>query len=136
MAQWTEPEDIINRWVEDPPEPDDIVLLTFIEDAEQIIIEAFPDIEERVDSGKLSPKTITRVVSSMVQRAYVLSGLYVGSTSETIGSFSRQESYSIPADERGLGLTTKEAKALSNKKTLVTTMRITGTRRPHSFWWG
>lgn len=136
MDEWTSAEDVINRWVENPPEHDDVTLLTFIEDAEQIIKEAFPNISDRVDTGDLSIKTIKRVVSSMVQRAYALSGMYAGSTLETAGSFTRQESYSIPIDDRGLGLTTKEYNALASKKKLVTTMEITGSRHygNHCFW--
>lgn len=136
MDDWTEVEDVINRWVENPPDSDDVTLITFIEDAEQIIKEAFPNIADRVTSGELSIKTIKRVVSSMVQRAYALSGMYAGSTLETAGSFTRQESYSIPIDDRGLGLTTKEYNALSSKKRLVTTMEITGSGFCHNpvFW--
>lgn len=71
MATWVTGEDVTNRWVGDgAPEPTNPVLLTKIDDAEEIIGVELPDVGERVEAGTLTVARLRMVVASMVERAF------------------------------------------------------------------
>ena len=63
-------EDVKNRWLDalGPLPASDQQLLTLIEDAEGMILEAFPDIPARITDKRLRKSTVVRVASRMVLR--------------------------------------------------------------------
>jgi hypothetical protein len=65
---WTTPQDIRERWIGDNVPDNDQLLRALIQDAEAVILNEYPSIQGRVDSGKLSASIITFVTCRMVTR--------------------------------------------------------------------
>lgn len=71
---WTEPADVVSRWVgTDAPSVDNPVLPTLLEDAEDTALREFPDLLERVDGdGTTVPNTIpVRRVKKVLARVVI-----------------------------------------------------------------
>ena len=123
---WTQPQDILNRWTGgDAPAENSPTLLTFIEDAEDLILFHYPRIQERIDNGELTTRRIQRVVASVVIRAYRSAGSHLSSYSESFGDASRSESYNNNG-VRGLTLTSEELALLAPPKQQVYMLDLIG----------
>ena len=67
--QWTAPEDVTARWILDEPIPADTAKLTqLLEDAEDLAIGEFSDIQTRIDAGTLPLARVKRVLARVVIR--------------------------------------------------------------------
>ena len=66
---WTAPEDVTARWILDEPIPADTAKLTqLLEDAEDLAIGEFSDIQARIDAGTLPLNRVKRVLARVVIR--------------------------------------------------------------------
>lgn len=108
---WTVAQDVIDRWVGPgaPSVTSQIDLL--IEDAEQLIVEKFPKIQDRIDDGSLKPVTIKRVVSGMVARVYQ-NPENLSYFQRTTGPFGSGKTFR-DSGVSGLGLSDSDIAALS-----------------------
>jgi len=89
---WTTPQDIINRWPtksSTPPEPDDVKLGIFIQEAEDAIEFQYPKIQDRIDSLELPLLRVVKVVSRVVIRAYEGAYSPLQSYQNSTGPFSQ-----------------------------------------------
>jgi hypothetical protein len=68
MSIWATPQDVINRWVGPGVPTDETLISALIDDAEAVVLAAYPLIQDRIDEGKLSLGTVVMVVSRMVTR--------------------------------------------------------------------
>lgn len=68
MALWTEFEDVTARWVGDNVPTDEALVGALIEDAEAVILAAYPRIEDRITAETLSQAVVTMVTVRMVTR--------------------------------------------------------------------
>lgn len=110
---WVTPEDVISRWLGGgSPSVDSPILATLIEDAEDAVLEVYPRIQERIDSGLLPINRVKRVVAGVVIRAYKIASEYRNSFSETTGPFSQSGSFSEQTP-RTISLTDEEIRTLA-----------------------
>jgi hypothetical protein len=117
MAVWVTAQDVLDRWKDGAkPNITSASLLTLIQDVEDAVLEVFPRIQERIDSGDLHLRTVVRVVSYAVIRIWNIGQEYRGSFSEATGPFSHSASYTGGAGE-GVSLTDAEIKSLSPDRT-------------------
>lgn len=92
---WTQPVDIINRWMGGgEPNVDDPKLLVFIEDAEDAILSIYPEIQSRIDDDSLPITRIKRVTARIIERAWKTAGNPLSSFSRSVGPFSESGSFS------------------------------------------
>lgn len=68
MADWTTPQDVIDRWVGGNAPTDTDLLEQLILDAETIIKAEFPAIQTRIDDESLAQANVTLVTVRMVSR--------------------------------------------------------------------
>ena len=68
MANWTTPQDVIDRWVGSGVPTDMDLLEQLILDAETIILTEFPAIETRITNETLSVSNVILVTARMVMR--------------------------------------------------------------------
>lgn len=94
----TQPSDITDRWLRDDPPPDDTKLQKVIDDAEDRILTAVPDLDERLADGRLRLPTLVRIVSQMVIR-HVGNPEGIRQESETTGPYNATRTYG--GDEPG-----------------------------------
>lgn len=67
--QWTAPEDVKDRWILPEPVPvEDTKLTKLLEDAEDLALGEFPDIQDRIDAGTLPLARVKRVLARVVIR--------------------------------------------------------------------
>lgn len=109
---WVTPEEVITAWRgSEPPEADDAGLAKFIEYAEDAILQVYPGIQSRIDSGEIPAIRLERVVVSVVIRAWEVGFNPQTSFSETIGSFSMAGSFA--SGVKGIYLTKEEIASLA-----------------------
>lgn len=129
-------EEVLKRWKESgsKPDADDVVLETLIEDTEDHIEFIFPSIWERLDSGELPEQRLNRVVSSVVQRAWMDNGENRSFFSETVGAFS-QSATIRSSEDSGIYLTAKEKALLSGqgKRGVLSTVTLYKGRAPYYY---
>jgi hypothetical protein len=65
---WTTPQDIQDRWVGNDAPTDTDLIQIIIDDAEAVVLNEFPRIQERIDDAELSINVVILVVSRMVMR--------------------------------------------------------------------
>ena len=65
---WTTPQDVLDRWVGNDAPTDTDLIQTIIDDAEAVVLNEFPRIQERIDDDELSINVVILVVSRMVMR--------------------------------------------------------------------
>ncbi|QXW04012.1 Gp19/Gp15/Gp42 family protein [Rhodococcus globerulus] len=65
---WTVPQDVLDRWIGTPPEASEDTLKVKIADAEDDILRADPNIQDRIDSGALPTIRVVKVVARMLIR--------------------------------------------------------------------
>jgi hypothetical protein len=93
MSTWTTPQDVIDRWVgNDVPDDEDLVQ-ALIDDAEIVILSAYPGIQNRIDSGALDQARVTLVTVRMVQRL-LRNPEGLNAWQQVTGPFSQQRSFS------------------------------------------
>ena len=115
MGMWVTPADVRKRWVIGDLEASDEQVATKIEDAEDVVLSEFPDVQARVDSGALRVDTLVRVVSGMVVR-FFRNPEGLRTTGETTGPFSVQSTVTYGGDEPGeLYLTDADRSALAGR---------------------
>lgn len=68
MPLWTSVEDVTSRWVGSGAPTDDTLVTALIDDAEAVILAAFPRIQERIDADTLNQSVVTMVTARMVSR--------------------------------------------------------------------
>lgn len=66
---WATPADVIDRWVGPGAPTDEDLIQRWIDDAETVLRYEVPDIQERLDDGRLTTKAVVFVVVRMVTRA-------------------------------------------------------------------
>lgn len=117
MGMWVTPDDVRKRWVIEPPlGASDEQIETKIEDAEDIVLSEFPDVQARVDSGALRVDTLVRVVAGMVVR-FFRNPEGLRTTGTTTGPFSEQSTVTYGGDEPGeLYLTDADRNALGSRR--------------------
>lgn len=96
---WVEVEDINKRWISDKPLPSDEKIEVIISDFESQVINRYPDIQVRIDSGKLPIDFVITTISRWIIEYLQTDGtpyssetqtMYgVGSRSITVGSNKR-----------------------------------------------
>lgn len=136
MATWITPQDVLNRWISGgAPSATSPILLTLIEDAEDAVLEIFPTIQIRIDSGDLPLVRVVRVISSVVIRAYNIGQEYRTSFSEATGPFSHGASYADGAG-KSITLTEDEIKSLSPDRTKrAFSVSMAPQAHSHRPWW-
>jgi len=65
---WATPQDIQDRWVGNDAPTDTNLIQIIIDDAEAVVLNEFPKIQERIDNEELSLNVVVLVVSRMVSR--------------------------------------------------------------------
>lgn len=65
---WATYDDIVNRWVGPSVLPDEMVVSTIIEDAEDTILREFPDLVDRIGRDEPPLTRVVKVVARMVLR--------------------------------------------------------------------
>lgn len=111
---YTVPQDITDRWLRDDQLPDNDILLILIDDAEDRILTAVPDLDDRITDGRLREETLVRIVSQMVIR-HVGNPEGVRQESETTGPYNATRTYG--GDEPGsIYLTPNERRELLGKR--------------------
>jgi len=65
-------------------------------DASALIRARFPGIDSQTDSGQVDPNVLIAVVSGMVKRAMVAPADGIAQQSETVGPYSRSQTYANP----------------------------------------
>lgn len=104
---WTEPDDVLARWLGDKTPPPVTQITAWITDAETIIRSEFPTIQDRIDDEDepLSLDTVRMVVCSMVLRVIRNPEQ---ARSETLGPYS----FTRGGDSPGALTLTAEERAL------------------------
>lgn len=122
-------DEVLNRWIgSEPPESDDPVLTTLIEDAMVIINQSVPGLEARVTTQGDLLALLRIVTAKVVQRAYYSEYSPVSSQSQGYGPFS--ESYSKSDSTRqGVYILPEEVNMLSKDPDLSNS-RVTVIRNP------
>ena len=95
---YTTPQDVRDRWLGDGTPPADAVLQVLIDDAEDTILAAIPDIDQRISSGAVPLERMKKIVSRMVIR-YAKNPEGYRQIQETTGPFTR--GYTHGGDEPG-----------------------------------
>jgi hypothetical protein len=115
---WTSPQDVVDRWINDPMQPDalDPHLAMMISDAEDAINAHFKDIQARIDSEDLPIQRVHRVVARMVITAWKIAGNPLASFQQTTGPFSVGGTYDAKA-KKHISLSGDDIKDLSPKST-------------------
>ena len=87
---WTAPEDVTARWILDEPIPADNAKLTqLLEDAEDLALGEFPDIQARIDAETLPLGRVKRVLARVVIR-HLRNPKGLRQAMDTTGPFSTQ----------------------------------------------
>ncbi|MGC0365008.1 hypothetical protein ABH922_002992 [Rhodococcus sp. 27YEA15] len=95
---WTIPKDVQDRWIGTPPEVSDEVLAVKIADAEDDILRADPQIDDRITSGVLPLIRVKKVVARMIIR-HLQNPEGVRSVQQGAGPFQTSTTYG--GDEPG-----------------------------------
>lgn len=110
--KWATPADVVTRWTgSEAPDEDDATIGVLVEDAEEIILGKYPNIDTRIKNGSLGVRTVIIVIAGMVQRAYQSRQDGLTSYSNGVGSFSESGAYGDM--RRGLYLTRDEISYLA-----------------------
>jgi len=110
---YTNVDDIKDRWLVSDPLPDDAKLETLIDEAEDIVLSAIPDLADRISDGRIPLVRLQRIVSRMVIR-HIQNPTGVRQTQETTGPFTKGVTYG--GDEPGsMYLTDDEKRQLLGK---------------------
>lgn len=113
MSLWVTVDDVKDRWVIGDFPGTDAQIEKKIDDAEDIVLSRFPEIQGRIDSGALRESTVVRVVAGMVVR-FFRNPEGLRTTGTTTGPFSETSSVTYGGDEPGeLYLTDKDIADLS-----------------------
>lgn len=134
---YTVPEDVIGRWLFDDAPPDAEVLEVHIDDAEDTIISAVPDLDERITDGRLREETLVKIVSRMVIR-HLRNPEGIRQESETTGPYNATRTYG--GDEPGaIYLSKRDRRELlgvrKGKAFMIDTMPAHVHRHPRSHEW-
>jgi len=96
---WATPKDVRDRWLGPGDLPaTDGQITTLIDDAEDTIRRAFPDIQQRIDDGDLPLERVVKVVCRMVIR-HIRNPEGIRSTQQGAGPFQVSRTYG--GDEPG-----------------------------------
>lgn len=116
MAKWANPDDVRKRWVVGELDATDVQVGTKIEDAEDLVLTEYPDVQSRIDSGTLRLETVIRVVSGMVVR-FFRNPEGLRTTGSTTGPFSETNTVTYGGEEPGeLYLTDADRGALGSRR--------------------
>ncbi|HTF53589.1 MAG TPA: hypothetical protein VK735_39605 [Pseudonocardia sp.] len=91
-------EAVRSRWLGSGAIPDDGVIATLIDDAEDTILAAVPDLQDRLDDGRIPQARLDKIVARMVIR-HVRNPEGYRQIQETTGPFTRGFTHS--GDEPG-----------------------------------
>lgn len=92
---YTAPADVTSRWVGDDPIPaDDATITILLGDAEDEILRAFPDVDDRIaaDPPTLTVERVKKVAARMVMRV-LRNPKGLRTATETTGPFSENETF-------------------------------------------
>lgn len=109
MATWAGYQDVADRWVGTDVPSDETLVETLLGDAEQIVLAAYPAIQDRIDAGTVPLERVTMIVVSMVTRL-LRNPEFVRTVQETVGAFSQSRTYL--GNDSGLFLTDSETAML------------------------
>lgn len=116
MTLWVQIDDVKERWVVGEIPASDAQIETKIDDAEDIVLTQFPDIQARIDSGKVRLGTVVRVVAGMVVR-FFRNPEGLRATGTTTGPFSETNTVTYGGDEPGeLYLTDRDIQDLLGRR--------------------
>lgn len=87
--------DVAARW-RPLTDAETVVASTLVVDASTLLRQRFPGIDDQVTSGAVDPNILTMVVAGMVKRALVAPDDGVSQESETVGPYSRSQSFANP----------------------------------------
>lgn len=108
---WATPNDVAARW-RPLSTSETETAAALLEDATDLIVSSFPDIDGRLDAGLITTSTLRRVTCSMVKRAMIgLGSDGVSAQSQGAGPFSLQQTFANPTGN--LYLTADERASLS-----------------------
>ncbi|MGI5493824.1 hypothetical protein [Microtetraspora malaysiensis] len=111
---WTDPQDIVDRWVGPTLTATEGQLTTLIGDAEDTILREFPDIQDRIDADKLPLARVVKVVARMVIR-HLRNPEGIRATQEGAGPYQVSRTYG--GDEPGaLEMTDADRAELAPKR--------------------
>lgn len=111
---WAVAKDVTDRWVGPGAPSNNSQISLLIGDAEQIILEYFPAIQDRIDNGDLNVNTVKRVVVGMVTRVYQ-NPENLSYFQRTTGPFGSGKTFR-DSGVSGLGLTDADIAALSPRR--------------------
>lgn len=119
---WATPYDVVARWR--PLSPVELETASaLIEDAMDVILSLFPDIQQRIDDESLPAVRVRRIVAGMVKRSMISAATDgISQQSQTSGPFSLSNTYANPTGN--LYLTGDEREALS----------AASSRKVHNGW--
>lgn len=116
---WTNPQDVLDRWVGSGAPVDEDLVQALINDAEAIILSEFPRIQERISSGRLPLNAVLFVVSKQVSRV-LRNPEGLTYWQQTTGPFGQARNYGsagqdiwLTADEKAMLAPKKSGKAFS-----------------------
>lgn len=119
MAEWVTPTDVLDRWINgSQPDENSKTLAVLIDDAEDAVLMAFPDMQDRIDSLEMPLNRLKRVIAGVVIRVYKIGQEYRASYSETTGPFSHSGSVT-DSNPRNITLTDEELRTLAPKRSTV-----------------
>lgn len=110
---WTAPSDIRDRWLGDEPlDATDAQLTTLLEDAEDTILRAFPDIQERIGDapGELPELRVKKVAARVVIR-HLRNPKGLRSVQETAGPYQEGRTVVQGGNEPGAMYLTDDERA-------------------------
>lgn len=110
---WTNPQDVLDRWVGSGAPVDEDLVQALINDAEAIILSEFPRIQERISSGRLPMNAVLFVVSKQVSRV-LRNPEGLTYWQQTTGPFGQARNYGSAGQD--IWLTPEEKELLAPKK--------------------
>jgi hypothetical protein len=111
---WTNPQDVLDRWVGAGAPNDEDLTQALINDAEAVILSEFPRIQERIDDGKLPMAVVIMVVCRMVGRV-LRNPEGLTYWQQTTGPFGQARNYGSAGQD--IWLSADEKEMLAPKKT-------------------
>lgn len=85
---YTSPDGVKDRWIGEGRLPDDTTLQTFVDDAEDTILAAVPDLAERLADGRIPLSRLEKIVARMIIR-HLQNPMGYRQMQETVGPFTR-----------------------------------------------
>lgn len=89
---WTTADDVRTRWIGDPLDITDAALAVLIQDAEDVITSAVPNVADLVAAGTVPIERVKRIVARMVIRV-LRNPTGIRTIQETTGQFSGSTTY-------------------------------------------